>query len=97
MADIIVIFVINDKTLSSYMAQISEHINSSNQKIHSYDQMREMFVILGSKECEYNKNSTCQLNHSHNSLLMIIVDTHEKYVSKIDRKLEKKIRKSLVN
>ena len=30
-------FVINDTELSSHMAQISEHINSSNQKKYSYD------------------------------------------------------------
>ena len=39
-------FVINDKKISSHMAHISEHINSSNRKIHSYDQMGEITVNL---------------------------------------------------
>ena len=43
-------FVINDKKLSSSMAQISEHINSSNHKIHSYDQVGKMIVNLSNKK-----------------------------------------------
>ena len=39
-------FVINDTKLSSHMAQISEHIKSSNHKICSYDQMGKMIVNL---------------------------------------------------
>ena len=57
------------------MDQISEHIKSSNHKIHSHDQMSKMVVNLGRNKFEYNNNSTCQLNHLHNSLLMSIVDT----------------------
>ena len=72
------------------MARISEHINSSNHKIYSYDQIRKMIVNLGSKKCQNNKNSTCQLNRLRNSLLMSIVDTPEKDVSKFDRKLYKR-------
>ena len=34
MAVFLDIFFINDKKLSSHMAQISEHINSTNQKIY---------------------------------------------------------------
>ena len=49
MAGIIVIFFLDDNKLSSHMAQISEHINSSDQKINSYDQMRKIIVNLGSK------------------------------------------------
>ena len=51
MAGVIVIFVLNDKKLSSHMVQISEHINSSNSKIHSYYQMRKIIVNLGNKKC----------------------------------------------
>ena len=68
-------FVLNDKKLSSHMAQISEHINSLHQKIYSRDQMIKIIVNLGSNKCEDNNNSTCQLNHLQNSLLMSIVDT----------------------
>ena len=46
MAGIIVIFLINDMKLSSYTDQISEHINSSNQKDHYHDQMVKMIVSL---------------------------------------------------
>ena len=34
------------------MAQIRQHINLSNHKIHSYDQMSKMIVNLGSKKCK---------------------------------------------
>ena len=49
-----------------------------------------IIVILGSKKCEDNNNTTCQLNHIQNLLLMSIVDTPEKDVSKIDMRLDKK-------
>ena len=54
------------------MAQISEHINSSNQKIHSYDQMSRIIVNLGSKKVKNNNNPYTQLTYLHNSLLMSI-------------------------
>ena len=47
-----------------------------------------MVVNIVSKKCEYNNNSTYQLNCLQNSLLMIIVDAPEKYVSKVDMKLD---------
>ena len=78
----------NGKNLSSHMSHISEHINSSNHKIHSYDQMIKIIVNLGTNKFEDKNNSTCQLNHLHNSLLMSIVDTPEKDVSTFDRKLD---------
>ena len=97
MAGIIVIFVLNDKKLSSHMAQISEHINSSNHKIHSYDQMGTMIVNLSNKKCKNNNKSTGNLNHIHKSFFVIIVETPEKGVSNVDRKLDKrKIRTSLI-
>ena len=40
------------------MAHISEHINSQNQKIHSYDKMSNIIVNLGSKKGENKNNST---------------------------------------
>ena len=46
MAGIIVVFC---SQRSSHMSQRVEHINSLNQKIHSYDQMRKHIVNLGSK------------------------------------------------
>ena len=97
MSVIIVIFVLNDKKLSSHMAQISEHINSSNHKIHCYDQIRKIIVNLVSNKCYDNNNSTRQLNHLQNSLLMSIVDTPEKDVSKFDRIPDKrKVRTSSI-
>ena len=54
-------FVSNDKNISSHMGQSSEHINSSNQKIHSYDQMIKMIVNLGNNKCKNNNNYTWQL------------------------------------
>ena len=51
MAGIIGIFDLNVNKLSSHMPQISEYINSSNKKNHSYDQMIKMIFILGSKKC----------------------------------------------
>ena len=49
-----------------------------------------MNVNLGSKKCENNNNSTCQLNHPQNLLLMSIVDTPEKDVSNVDSKVYKR-------
>ena len=37
-------FFRNDKNLSSHMSQNYEHINLSNQKIQSYDQMSKIIV-----------------------------------------------------
>ena len=97
MAGIIVIFVINDTKMSSHMDQISEHINSSNQKIHSYQQMGTMIFNLSNKKFKRNNNSTGHLNNIQKSLLMSIVDTPKKDVSNVDRKLyRRKIRKSLI-
>ena len=62
------------------MAQTSENINSSDQKIHHYDQTRKMIVNLGSNKCDDNNNSKCQLNNLQNSLLTSIVDTSQKDV-----------------
>ena len=71
------------------MAQISEHINSSNQKNHSYDQMGTMIVNLSNKKCKINNKSTGNLSHIHKSFLIIMVETPEKGVSNVDRKLDK--------
>ena len=98
MAGIIVIFFINDTKLSSHMAQISEHINSSNHKIHSHDQMGKIIFNLRNKKCEKNNNSTGHLNHIQKSLLMSIIDTPENDVSNFASKVYKrKIRTSLIN
>ena len=81
-------FILDGNTLSSNMAQISGHIKSS--KINPHDQMSKIIVILGSKKYKNNNNSTCQLNPLQNLLLMSIVDTPEKYVSNVDRKIYKR-------
>ena len=67
--------VINDKKLSSHMAQISEQINYPNKKIHSYNQMRKMIIDIGSKKGENNDTYSPQITRLQNSLLMIIADT----------------------
>ena len=91
-------FVINDTKQSSHMDQISEHINSSNHKIHSYDQMGTMIVNLSNKKCKNNNKSTDHLNEIQKSLLMSIVDTPEKDVSNVDWKADKrKVCTSLIN
>ena len=66
MAGIILIFVINYTKLSSHMAQISEHTNSSNQKNHSHDQMGKMIAKLSNKTLENNNNSTGHFNQFRN-------------------------------
>ena len=64
----------------------------------SHDQMRKLIFNLGSKKCENNNNSTCQLNPLQNSLLISIIDTPENGVSNVDRKIDKrKVRTSLMN
>ena len=79
------------------MDQISEHINSSNHKIQSYDQMGTMIVNLSNKKCKNNNKSTVNLNHIQKSFLIIIFKTPEKGVSNVDSKLDKrKIRTSLI-
>ena len=79
------------------MDHISEHITSSNQKIHSYYHMGTIIVNLSNKKCENNNNSTGHLNHIQKLFLISIVDTPEKDVSNVDRKLDKrKIRTSLI-
>ena len=79
-------FVLGDKTFLSHMTQISEHINSSNHKIHSYDKMIKIIVNLGNDKCENNNNSTCQLRSLQNSVLIVIVDTTEKYLLNVYQK-----------
>ena len=68
------------------MAQISEHINTSNHKIHYYGLMRRIIVNWGSKKGENKVKSYPQLTCLHNSLLMSIFDTPEKGLSNVDGK-----------
>ena len=67
MSGIIVNFFLNDKKLSSNLAQISEHNNSSNRKIHFYDQMINMTVNLdinaGKKLTTPHPNSSIYIIH----------------------------------
>ena len=86
------------KKLSSHMDHISEHINALNHKNHSYDKMSKTVVNLGSNKCENNNKSTFEFSCLQNSLLMSIVETPEKYLSNVDRKLDMiKVRTSSVN
>ena len=68
------------------MAQISEHINFSNKKNHSFDQTSEMIVNLGSKKSKNYNTSIFQLTRLYNFSLMSIVDTPEKDLSNVDQK-----------
>ena len=53
------------------------------------------FLKLVNNKGENNDNSSPQLTHLQNSLLMNIVDTPEKYLSNVDRKSDmRKVRKS---
>ena len=60
------------------MDQISEPINSTDQKNHSYDQMRKHIVNLGSNKGDNNDPPPPQLSRLQNSLLMRIVDNIKK-------------------
>ena len=92
-----VFLVIMEKKLSSHMDQIREHISSSILN-KSCDQMRRMVVNLCSNKFENNENSSLQLTHIHNSLLIIIVDNPEKYLSNIGEKYDmRKVCTSFVN
>ena len=57
------------------MNKIREHINSSNHKIYSHDQVGEMILNLGNNKYENKKNSKIHINHIQKLLLMIIVET----------------------
>ena len=46
--------------------------------------MRKIIVNLGSKKCENNNNSTCQLIRIQNALLESIVNTPEKDLPNVD-------------
>ena len=60
------------------MDQISQHINSTNHKIRSYDQMSKMIVRLDSNKGEKNYDPSNKISPPHNPLLMSIVETPEK-------------------
>ena len=83
---LLLFFVLNDRKLSSHMTQISEHITSSNNKIHSYDETKQIIFSLGNKIFENNDNSSLQLTSLQDSLLMSIIDTPEWDLSKVDGK-----------
>ena len=63
--------------MSSHMAQVNKHINSSNHKIYSHDQMGKIIVNLSDNKCYNNNKSTGHLNQIQKLLLMIIVGTPE--------------------
>ena len=79
------------------MTQISEHINSSNQKIHSYEKMSKMIVNLGSNKCE-------EKTTPHENLIIFRIRYQslslnpEKDLSNVYRKLYmRKVRTSSIN
>ena len=60
--------------------------------------MRKMIVNLVIKKGDNNENSSPQLSRLHNSLLMIIVETNEKYLSHGEWKADtRKLHKYYVN
>ena len=73
----IVFPLINVNILSSHMDQISQHINYSNHKIHSYYQIRMIIVNLSIKKGDKNYDSHPKLIHTQNTLLIRIVGTTE--------------------
>ena len=81
MAGLIEIFVLDDKKLSSHMYQISQHINTTNRKLHSYNQMSRKIVNLGVKKVDKNDNLFPKVMNIQNYLLMRIIYTSKKYVS----------------
>ena len=62
------------------MDQISQHINSTNNKINYNDKMRKMIVHLDSKKYGINDDSYPKLTNLDNYLLIIIVETPENNV-----------------
>ena len=84
---LLLFFVLGDKKLSSHIDQISEQINYSNQKIHSYNKIINMIVNLGSKKGKKNDNSSPQITCLYNSSLMSIVETLENNLSKVDSEI----------
>ena len=50
------IVFLDDNKLSSHMSQISEHLNYTNQKIHSYYQINMMVFNLGINKVKNNYN-----------------------------------------
>ena len=86
-----------NRKISSHMAQISKHNNSSIHKVYSYDQMIKMIVHIVSKKCENSDTYLCQLTYIYNSLLMSTVDTPENNLSYVDHKYDiRKVRTSSV-
>ena len=81
-----VIFCYEQNKLSSHMTQISQHINSTNEKNHSYNKTINCFVTIDSNKCDNNDNSYPQLYHIQNSVLMRIVDIPENNLSHVEGK-----------
>ena len=76
---------------------MSKHINYSNQKNHYYYQIIKLIVNFCSNKGENKYNSSPQLTRLHNSLLMIIFDNPEKYLSNVEKKSDmKKVCKSSI-
>ena len=71
------------------MDQTSKHINTTNGKIHSYDQMINMIVNLGSNKFNKYYESYTKLTDLQNSLLMRIL-TLKKYPMVKENYLQRK-------
>ena len=66
--------------------------------MNSHDLIRKMIFNLGSKKCENNDTSSCQLTSLHDFLLITIVDTSENDLSNVDRKYDmRKVSTTSVN
>ena len=86
MAVFIDFLVIIDNKLSSQMYQISQHNNYTNKIIHSYTQMIKMIMNLSIKKGDKNDDSSPKLTHIQNTLLIVIFDTPENYLSRVEGK-----------
>ena len=92
------LFFLNNKKSSSHVDQISKHINSSNQNIHSYEQMIKIIVNLLCNKCKNNNTSYFQLTRIQNYLFVSTIDTLEKDLSNVESKSDmRKVRTSSVN
>ena len=80
MAGIIVIFCLKQqKCFITYVSDQGTH-----QLLKSKHCSCDLIINLGSNKYGSKNNSTCQMNNLHNSLLMSIIFTPEKYLSNVD-------------
>ena len=79
------------------MAQVSEHINSTNQKKYSCDQIGKIIVNWGNNKVDNNYNLYPQLPCLQTLLLMRISETPDNYLSNVEGKSDtRKVHTSLI-